>query len=92
MTVTYDTTDYAGETTRDAKDTVKDAAVHAAEKAKSSGGRFTDAVEDLIMGDSDRDGTEPQPAADGAIPGRLPLSDGREHGGRRSRHVRRART
>ena len=55
-TVTYDTTDYAGETTRDAKDTVKDAAVHAAETAKSIGGRFTDAVEDLITGDSDGDG------------------------------------
>ena len=56
MTVTYDTTDYAGETTRDAKDTVKDAAVHAAEKAKTIGGRFTDAVEDLITGDLDCDG------------------------------------
>ena len=56
MTVTHDTTDYAGGTTRDAKDTVKDAAVHAAEKAKTIGGRFTDAVEDLITGDLDCDG------------------------------------
>lgn len=55
MTDNCDTTESAGETARDAKDTVKDAAAQAAEKARSVGGRLSDAVEDLIPGDSDRD-------------------------------------
>lgn len=48
--------DQAGDVAHDAKENVKDAAHTVADKTESMGEKVSNAVEDLIPGDSDGDG------------------------------------
>ena len=52
----YELDDKAREAARRAKEDVKDAGRTAADKTERMGKRVSNAVEDLIPGDSDRDG------------------------------------